>query len=185
MQRLPSELILEIAECLGIQTNINHFAQVNRRLYALINPYLYRENASIFGSTALLWAARHGNLSTTRFALEQGADTSLTDESGLTPLSLACLHGQAGVVAALLRAQPEIDLNRGDEQLRKTPLSLAAACGHAEIVKLLLSKELLDPNTTDVYGRSALWCAAFRGRAAVVRMLLTHPRVELNLVDDT
>jgi hypothetical protein len=36
------------------------FAQANRRLYRLLNAYLYRYNIRHSGSSALLWAARHG-----------------------------------------------------------------------------------------------------------------------------
>ena len=157
MLQLPNELILEIAELLDTQTSLNHLAQVNRYLYNLLNPYLYSENGRAFRSTALLWAAQHGKLRSAQLALEAGANLSHMDEEGLTPLSLACLYDQTDVSSAEYR--------------------------HIEIVKLLLSNDSTDPNSPDVYGRSALWYAAFRGRATLVSMLLSHPGLERNSVD--
>ncbi|KAK9357577.1 hypothetical protein V1504DRAFT_54082 [Lipomyces starkeyi] len=41
---LANKLLQSIAECLGLERDINAFTQTNRRLYILLNPYLYRHN---------------------------------------------------------------------------------------------------------------------------------------------
>lgn len=57
---LPNEIILMIAESLEAECEINALVQTNRHLYALLNLYLYRLNIQKNGSSALLWAAQHG-----------------------------------------------------------------------------------------------------------------------------
>lgn len=56
---LANELLHRISENLELERDINAFAQANRRLYRLLNGYLYRYNVPVqqSGSSALLWAA--------------------------------------------------------------------------------------------------------------------------------
>ncbi|KAF1948110.1 hypothetical protein CC80DRAFT_459683 [Byssothecium circinans] len=60
--RLANEVLYCISENLKFERGINAFAQANRRLYCLLNTYLYRYNIRQSGSSALLWAARHGQV---------------------------------------------------------------------------------------------------------------------------
>ncbi|KAF2178770.1 hypothetical protein K469DRAFT_598122 [Zopfia rhizophila CBS 207.26] len=57
---LANELLYCISENLKSERDINAFAQANRRLYCLLNTYIYRYNIQQSGSSALLWAAQHG-----------------------------------------------------------------------------------------------------------------------------
>jgi hypothetical protein len=41
---LLNEILLLIAENLQVEGDINTFAQINNRLYGILNPYLYRHN---------------------------------------------------------------------------------------------------------------------------------------------
>ncbi|PVH91238.1 hypothetical protein DM02DRAFT_473495, partial [Periconia macrospinosa] len=61
---LPNELLCRISENLELERDINAFAQANCRLYRLLNTYLYRYNIRHSGSSALLWAAQHGQEAT-------------------------------------------------------------------------------------------------------------------------
>jgi hypothetical protein len=61
---LPNELLLKISENLESKRDINAIAQANRRLYCLLDSSLYRYNIQQSGSSALLWAARHGQEAT-------------------------------------------------------------------------------------------------------------------------
>ncbi|KAF2177263.1 hypothetical protein K469DRAFT_677513, partial [Zopfia rhizophila CBS 207.26] len=72
--RLANELLKCIAESLGSERDINAFTQINRRLYDLLNLYLYRHNIQDSGSSALLWAAIHGQEATAQRLLGEGAD---------------------------------------------------------------------------------------------------------------
>ena len=70
---LPNELLLSIADRLELERDINAFARTNRRLYYLLNAYLYRHNMQKFGGSALLWAAEHGREVTAQWLLGEGA----------------------------------------------------------------------------------------------------------------
>jgi hypothetical protein len=66
---LPNELVQDISEYLKSERDINAIAQANRRLYCLLDSYLYRYNVQQSGSSALLWAARHGQEATAQKAI--------------------------------------------------------------------------------------------------------------------
>jgi ankyrin repeat protein len=54
------------------------------------------------GHTALWYASYFGRLSAVRVLLERGADPTLADQDGPTPLMAACDSGQIRVVRVLL-----------------------------------------------------------------------------------
>ena len=67
-----------------------------------------------------------------------------------------------------------------------TPLALAAARGHAQVTKLLLADERVDPNMVSGGGRTgraltALMRAARKGRLPVVKLLMADQRVNPNI----
>ena len=123
----PNELLQIAAENLQTQKDINAFTQTNRRLYNLLNDYLYRHNVRQFGSSALLWAAKHGQEATAQKLLDGGANIQAKDEDGQTPLSWAARNGHEAVVKLLL-AEDSVDPDSKDDG--QTPLSLAAEQGH-------------------------------------------------------
>jgi ankyrin repeat protein len=74
---LPNELLQSLAEALELERHINAFTQTNRRLYNLLNTYLYRHNVHQLGSSALLWAAERGQKATVQKLLKEGANTDI------------------------------------------------------------------------------------------------------------
>ncbi|KAF2193472.1 hypothetical protein K469DRAFT_513758, partial [Zopfia rhizophila CBS 207.26] len=66
---LANELLLCIAEKLESERDINGLTRTNRRFHNLLNTYLYRHNVQRYGGLALLWAAEHGQETTTRMLL--------------------------------------------------------------------------------------------------------------------
>jgi ankyrin repeat protein len=101
LPHLPSELLLQLATSLETERDINSLSQTNRRLHALLNPYLYRLNSR--GSNhALLWAAQHDNVATARLCVQEGANVRVTDSKGRTPLSWAAQHRHEAMVKLLL-----------------------------------------------------------------------------------
>jgi len=68
-----------------------------------------------------------------------------TDEKGLTGLMWACAYGQLGSAKQLLKWGANVNY-RGPKL--ETSLHLAAAYGHHDVVKLLLSHNA-DPNACD------------------------------------
>lgn len=67
---LPSELLLSIADNLESERDINALAPANRRLYEVLNAYLYRHNALWCQCSALIWAAKEGLETTARRSLD-------------------------------------------------------------------------------------------------------------------
>ena len=118
---LANELLQSIADCLEVQRDINAFTQTNRQLHTLLNPYLYQHNIQRFGSSALLWAAKHGQEATAQILLAQGANIEATTDHGWTPLLLAATNGH-GPVVKLLLAEDGVGLGYKDNDSR-TPLS--------------------------------------------------------------
>ena len=64
-----------------------------------------------------------------------------------------------------------------------TPLSWAAQMGHVSVVKLLLSKDSVDPDSKDSYRRTPRSWAAEEGYKSVVKLLLTKNSVDPNSRD--
>jgi ankyrin repeat protein len=66
----------------------------------------------------------------------------------------------------------------------RTPLSVAAECGHMEVVKLLLATNGVDPTSKDNCGQTPLSYAAEEGHVEVVKLLLDIPGVDPNEEDN-
>ena len=71
---LPSELLLSVARQVEDERDLNTLVRTCRYLYHTLNRELYRQNIRWSGSSALLWAAQHGRVTTIQMALAEGAD---------------------------------------------------------------------------------------------------------------
>jgi hypothetical protein len=71
------------------------------------------------GSTALHWAAYHGDAATAALLLAAGACLNAAMDTGMTPLVLACEAGNAELVKALLHAGADVNqtLSGGETRL--------------------------------------------------------------------
>lgn len=81
----------------------------------------------------------------------------ITDKNGFTALHWACYYGQVATVAQLL-ATGAVDVGKLAPDM-VSPLLLAAAGGHHEVVRLLLQHEA-DARHADIVGNTALMYAA-------------------------
>jgi uncharacterized protein len=146
--------------------------------------------------TALMVASREGRTDAVKLLLQKGADT----EGGLTR---AVDGGHVEIAKLLLNAGAEIQpdalcrsatagkielaellLEKGanvnesfanDDQYEATPLALASAAGHADLVKLFLSKGA-DPSLKDSEGKTALDVASAANHQQVVDLLKSHEK---------
>lgn len=122
------------------------------------------------GTTALHWAAYHGDLEMTQLLLKAGASVRSVTRIGLmTPLFMACRNGNAPVIEALLQA----GASAGETNANGTTLLMAAsAAGSADAVKVLLQHGA-DVNANDITnGQTALMFAAARNSASAIKVLL-------------
>jgi hypothetical protein len=109
-------------------------AAMKRMLDAGLNPNA--RDAS--GYTALIYAARGGNVPMMRLLTSRGADPNLADAAvnSWTPLLHAVHKAQPRATAALLDAGANPNATDPDGT---TPLMMAAGYGYADIVRILLA----------------------------------------------
>lgn len=160
LDELAAELIIEIARSLWLG-DMSQLAQANRRLYQIIDPFLYQTDAQPYCQYALFWAARHNLPTVAERALRAGTPAVsrysepaslrpfgqiMFDMDGVksdsspepfshcrTPLEIAASKGHAKVVAALLRHPRPIDYLDS-----RNAIEQAAANGHVETMNLIL-----------------------------------------------
>ncbi|GMG11865.1 Ankyrin repeat-containing domain-containing protein [Aspergillus oryzae] len=171
---LPHEILLSIINEFETERDISVFTQLNRFFYRCFTPNLYQHNVGQSKSSALVYAARYGRLSTATKAIELGgADPDLI-ASNQTVLSHAAKAGHAEICEFLL-SRYNVKVDSRNIHNNFTPLLIAASFGHAPVVRVLLAHGA-NPNETeggrDRSGRSALSLACVRGFSAVVDVLL-------------
>ncbi|XP_036408052.1 nuclear factor NF-kappa-B p100 subunit-like isoform X1 [Megalops cyprinoides] len=101
---------------------------------------------------------------------------AVQDENGDTPLHLAIIHQQPGVVEQLVSVIVRIPQQRILDirnHLRQTPLYLAVITRQPKVVDYLL-RAGADPTLLDHNGRSVVHLAAALGDEVMLRVLLTH-----------
>ncbi|KAJ8352494.1 hypothetical protein SKAU_G00239700 [Synaphobranchus kaupii] len=130
------------------------------------------------GRTLLASAAQAGVVDAVELLLSRGADPTLADHQGQTPLTLAARQGHLGVLRALLdwavrgSEAAQTVLEHADSE-GWTALRLAAWGGHREAVRLLLDAGV-EVDGSDADGRTALRAAAWAGHQEIVLALLEH-----------
>jgi ankyrin repeat protein len=83
------------------------------------------------GTTALHWVVQHDDLETAQLLIRAGAKVDRATRYGVTPLYLACVAGDAGMIDALLKAGADPkSANPGGE----TALMTASRTGKVDAV---------------------------------------------------
>jgi serine/threonine-protein phosphatase 6 regulatory ankyrin repeat subunit B len=140
------------------------------------------------GSTALHAAAKEGHLEVVKLLLTEGSiDVNVKDKDGVTPLWWAT-QNRHDELAALLLAQPNVDVNAVSQLERPFPdrstsLHHTVQARDVRIMRLLLTKEDLDPNVADHQKWTPLCWAASQGDVEMVDLLLTRPEIRINGVE--
>ncbi|CAG8485309.1 4127_t:CDS:2 [Acaulospora morrowiae] len=137
----------------------------------LKNPNVNIDLRDEQGETALFQAASAGNAEVVKVLLKNYAIVDLSDNHGLSPLSIAACNGHTYVCRMLLD-RGKANINQKDET-GKTALAHAAHKGHSQTVETLLSRGA-DFNITDKFGWTPLMLAAYAGQANIVRRLLLN-----------
>ena len=155
---LANELLLSIADSLDSERSINAIARTNRRLYLLLNDYLYRHNVIKGESSALWWAAKCGQRSSAAKSIAQAGDVNVR-WNGFLKLKrfnyLASIDPEARVV----------DLLQRNRCLYSTPIYLAILSGHEDVAGLLLQ------NGADIDSCLGPWANALQAAAQYGQLL--------------
>ncbi len=122
------------------------------------------------GTTALHWAVYRDDVEMAARLIAAGADVNRTNRYDETPLSLACVNANAGIVKDLLELGAYPNLLAAGEP----PLLTCARTGNVETVELLLAHGA-NPNITDDWkGQTAVMWAAAEDHVAVIETLVAH-----------
>lgn len=123
------------------------------------------------GTSALIWAAYHGDSAAARMLIDAGADVHARNRLGMSAMSQAAGNGSGDIVLMLLDAGADANaaMPEGD-----SALMLASRSGSLEAVRALIEGGA-DVNAVESFhGETALMWAAAQNHADVVRLLLEH-----------
>jgi len=128
------------------------------------------EGQLVEGTRPMHLAVKTGNKDAVRLLLSAGANPSLADKRGLTPLMSACrVCNGFRVARELLRAGA--DACSADRN-GSTAAHYAAREGHEDLLELVLAKAPVALSQPDRDGRTPLFVAAANGRGGALRRLL-------------
>jgi ankyrin repeat protein len=125
-------------------------------------------SGAVVQGTALVAAANHGQLDAVRLMLDHGADPSLVDSDGSTPLMGAAMNGHAGVVREL--AAWGADLDAAYLETGATAFHLACRFNQPECVAALVELGC-DTAIKTKDGRTGKQIVEQQGHAAVLDVL--------------
>jgi ankyrin repeat protein len=122
------------------------------------------------GSTALHWAVQADDLETADLLLHAGAKPAAANKDGATPLLLASVNGNAGMIEKLLAAGA--DANAPLTQFGDTALMMASRTGRIDAIKVLLDHGA-NVNAKEKWGdTTALMWAVSERHPEAVKMLI-------------
>ena len=195
---LANELLLSIADCLDSERSINAIARTNRRLYLLLNDYLYRHNVIKSESSALWWAAQRGRTSSAAKSIAQAGDVNVRWSGFLklrrfrylapmdreaqiedllernlclycTPIHLAILNGHENVADLLVQNGADVNLSLGPWA---NPLQAAVQRGQLPMIQWLTARGSYIDKPAPLKGRTALHIACLEGNDVPVQHLI-------------
>jgi len=143
----------------------------------VVREFLQHKDISLTGDEArLIFIASQLGHTRIVYALLDHVEVNINqidEESGYTPLSIACEIGNVDIVKVLLRkgADPNLEGRKG------SPLMIATERKREEIVQELLGAKNIALNR-------AFMLACSKGLTPIVRIFLKHRQLNLNHVDD-
>jgi ankyrin repeat protein len=143
------------------------------REYGFVSWRALKAHVDEITRTRVFAAARAGDIETVRRAFEGGFDPSFTDNDGRTIYQIGKTGGNEAIELLARDVQARYDRPAVVEQAVKAILE-AAEKGRADELARLLDEhlDLIDARGGNFWGRTALHVAAWRNRAACVRLLL-------------
>jgi ankyrin repeat protein len=121
------------------------------------------------GATALHWSVYRDDLQTADLLIAAGANVTIANRAGVTPLALAARYGNAPMIERLLAA----GANANEEgPSGETPLMLAARNGNPEAIKVLAAAGADIEAREGLRGTTALMWAAEQRHSEAVKTLV-------------
>ena len=185
---LPRKVVLLVADLFSALADINSAARVCRRLYAILNQFLYKR-AWLDGLSLLTWAVNRNRPQTITHVARIGKRLSTLPDLGSKALALAARRGRTDVAVQLLSyqwAEPNKPqkLNVASASQYRTPIMWAASMGHADIARMLLrDKRVTRIDYKDSMGRNVMWYAASGGHEEVTQLLLHSDGLDIDMSD--
>ncbi|KAF4763351.1 hypothetical protein HAV15_001100 [Penicillium sp. str.  len=169
------------------RTNVNicdHHGQTPLHLATEIGDYGAIPNAYENGRTAIWYAVNNSDIKLAELLLQQrNLDLNCADKLGQTPLAKAAANGSLDLIKILFR-QPGLHKKPSICGCISAAL-VAIIMEHVDVVHLLLSyEESLLINDQGPCSFTALMFASSHGRFEIAKMLLEHPNINVNAVDD-
>ena len=123
------------------------------------------------GSPALHWAVRVDDAAMTKQLIGAGAQATLANRYGVTPIAIAAGNGSASLIAILLDAGA--DANAPDPA-GDTPLMSVTRVGRADAVTLLLDRGAKVDATDATFQQTALMVAVRENHPELVKLLIAR-----------
>jgi serine/threonine-protein phosphatase 6 regulatory ankyrin repeat subunit B len=154
---------------------------------ALLKKDADPNNARSDNISALMTAAVGGHADAVKLLLDNGADVRYADGEGVTPLMNAAENGTVAVLKLLV----ESDSAKKDEETKGkyvdivsntgfTALIIAAAHGHTDALKYLLTDANADVNAMHETHVTPLMYASASGHIEAMKLLLDVGKVDVN-----
>ena len=135
---------------------------------------------SVYGKTALIWAAAYEQLDAVKYLVAQGADVNARGSKGETALLAAAGHNNLELVKYLVNQGADINAKN---DLGSIPLFEASLNGHLAVVKYLIAQGA-DVNAKDESGWTALLNATHNCCNDIIQYLVTQG-ADVNAKDES
>jgi len=151
----------------------------------LADPRVAVNHQNRQGHTALHLVAKFGSVEMTKAIMATpGADITLRNVPGNTPLHIAVLMKQYAVVAQLLSVAPDAIVNIPGEG-GATPLHVAAMNGDVALTaSIVVCCPFVEVNARDHLGATPLHHAVKLNNIGVMAALLVHDGINIHIKDD-
>ena len=143
-----------------------------RAVRALLQQNADVNAPQIDGTTALHWAVEADDLELTDLLIRAGAHVSAANKAGATPLLLATINGNSGLIERLIAAgaDPNAPLTKSAD----TALMMASRTGKIEAVKVLVDHGARVNAKETWGGTTALMWAVSERHSDVAKLLIDH-----------
>ncbi|KAL3084453.1 hypothetical protein niasHS_009224 [Heterodera schachtii] len=130
------------------------------------------ESTDSNGDTALMGALVQNNLDIGHYLISRGARTDHMNKFGMAPLHYFVKKGDFALCKFLVDNGANVNQNTTDDSnCHVTPLHIACAKGHLQIVKLLVEEGNADIEIADFEGDTALLLALLKRKFEIARYL--------------